>query len=493
MALGGLDIGTSSVKFVLYNSTGEELASSVKGYRLYKENGYEYEPGEIWEAIKCVIRHCSGQVGEEISSIGISSMGESFVCFDGNDNILGRAMMYLDPRGFEECRYLSEKIGADTIRRIAGSKPNEQFSIMKLMWLRKHTEYYKAVSKVLLFEDFAGYMLTGKRQISESLASRTLAFDIHNREWSESIFDAAGIDINLMSPVAPAGSIIGTVLPDLAKELGLSERTLIVNGGHDQFCAPVGCGILDPSICSNGMGSSDALHILLEERLKNDFANHYDFSEAPYLTPSVYVTFGSVLASGSMLRWYQETFEQAMTVRVKGKGMRFYDYMESIMGNEPSGLICIPAFSGTGTPIYSTDTKGMIYGLQLNTSEGQIYRSLLEGVAYAQLMNITVLEDQGIHFSGIHATGGGSLSSVWMQIRADILDKEISVVGKNACARAGAILGAVAVGLYDSVESAMKSMVRIGTTYYPNQKRRSLYMEHYQKFQQLLRDNHYPV
>jgi len=229
---------------------------------------------------------------------------------------------------------------------------------------------------------------------------------------------------------------------------------------------------------TNGMGSTDAIHVLLPGKFTPEFSNASYFPEIPYLKNGQFYTFACTMTSGSMLKWYKNTFGESARGHLRTKGAGFYETMEYLMGDKPSGLVTVPSFSNKNLSV--TFPGGTVYGLTLSTTGVQIYRSLLEGVAYSNLFDLEILKTQGAGNGDLHGTGGGSLSPVWMQIKADILDKRVINMGKDACARGGMMLSAVAVGEYATIDDAVKKLVKPGKVYEPDKYNREVYMKSYE-------------
>ena len=195
MKIGGLDIGTTGCKLVVFDENGNYLGKAYRDYPVHRTNSaHEVDISSVMDAVFAVFREMTAQY-DDIAGVGVSSFGESFVCADAEGRPLHPAMLYTDPRGEEELRELGETVGNDRIAQITGLIPHTMYSISKLMWLKKHQpEIYAQAKMVLLMEDYVVYHLTGRRQIDYTLATRTMAFDIRTIGWSSEILDAAGID-----------------------------------------------------------------------------------------------------------------------------------------------------------------------------------------------------------------------------------------------------------------------------------------------------------
>ena len=134
------------------------------------------------------------------------------------------------------------------------------YSISKMMWIRKHQpEVYATAKRIHLIEDFGVWHLTRQAQIDYSLATRTMAFDIHKLAWSKEVFDAAGIDVSLMSEPVSTGTSVGAITLAAAQRTGLNKDCVIVSVSHDQVSAAVGAGAFDGSVAVDGAGTVECL------------------------------------------------------------------------------------------------------------------------------------------------------------------------------------------------------------------------------------------
>ncbi len=224
MKIGGLDIGTTGCKLTVFDENGTKLGKAYRDYPVRRAvSGHEIDISTMMESVYGVIGEMAAQY-PDIAGIGVTSFGETFVMTDEAGNPLHNAMLYTDKRGAEECTELIEKLGADHIAEVTGLAPHEMYSISKMMWIKHHKpEVYAAARRIHLIEDYVVRHLTGRAQIDYSLATRTMAFDIHSLTWSQEVFDAAGIDVSLMSETVPTGTSAGPVTSAAAGRQGLGK------------------------------------------------------------------------------------------------------------------------------------------------------------------------------------------------------------------------------------------------------------------------------
>lgn len=475
MKIAGLDIGTTGCKLTVFDESGEQLGKAYRDYPVRRQvSGHEIDISTMMESVYAVIEEMAEQY-PDIAGIGVTSFGETFVMTNGAGEPLHNAMLYTDPRGADECAELVQKLGADHIAEVTGLAPHEMYSISKMMWIREHEpEVYAAAKRIHLIEDFVVWHLTRKAQIDYSLATRTMAFDIRTLNWSAEVFEAAGIDMELMSEPVLTGTSAGTITLAAAQRTGLSKDCVIVSVSHDQVSAAVGAGAFDGSIAVDGAGTVECLTPIYDSIPEIPVMAKGYFSVVPYVVPGKYVAYAFSYTGGALIQWAMEAF---------GKG-ETNESMEKAYGkDDPSGLLVLPHFAGAATPYMDTGSKGAVLGLTTATTAAVLYRACMEGVVYEMRLNYDALQGSGVHFEKLNATGGGARSKLWMQMKADVLNLPITALKTVDAGTVGsAMLTGIAVGLFKDLEDAAAHMVQEMETYYPRADMHEKYMTIYERY-----------
>ena len=488
MKIAGLDIGTTGCKLTVFDGQGRNLGKAYRDYPVHRHvGGDEIDVSVIMDSVYAVIREMAEQY-PDIAGIGVTSFGETFVMTDAQGKPLHTAMLYTDPRGAEECAELTEKLGAENIARISGLAPHEMYSVCKIMWLKKHQpEVYRAARHIFLIGDYVSWHLTGNARIDYSLAARSMAFDIGKLNWSGEILTAAGIDSSLLSRPVPTGTAAGCVTKAAAEKTGLNPACRIVTISHDQVAAAVGAGAFDEKTAVDGAGTVECLTPIYDSLPDVSVMSKGFFSVVPYVIPGKYVAYAFSYTGGALIQWCVNTFAKAEQEEAKRRGVSVNTLLEEQYEKlEPTGLLVLPHFAGAATPYMDTGSRGAILGLTAGTSLPEIYRACMEGVAYEMRINYDALAGSGIHFSRLHATGGGAKSKVWMQMKADILNLPItSLQTADAGTVGSAMLTGVAVGLFRDLAEAAGIMVQERETYEPDPRRHEQYMRIYERYKKV--------
>ena len=475
MKIGGLDIGSTGCKLTVFDENGKRLGKAYRNYPPRPDlSSSEIDISGIMDSVYGVIGELSAQY-PDLAGIGVTSFGETCVMTDAEGKCLHTSMFYTDPRGAVECVELTEKLGREKIIDITGLNPHEMYSVGKLMWVKKeHPEIYARAKHIFLIEDYVVFHLTGVAQIDYSLATRTMAFDIAKLTWSEEIFDAAGLDMSLMSKPVPTGAPAGHVTAAVAEKTGLDKNCVIVSVSHDQVASAVGAGAFDGSVAVDGAGTTECLTPIFDSLPDARTMAEGNFCVVPYIIPGKYVTYAFLYTGGSLIQWAMDTVGRGET----------NESMEQAYGkDEPTGLLLLPHFAGAATPYMDIGSRGAILGLSSDTRPADIYRACMEGVAFEIRLNYEELKKSGVSFKRLNATGGGAKSKQWLQMKADVLNMPITALETVEAGTIGsAMLTGIAIGVFKDTEDAASKMVVPKETYYPRAEMHEKYTAIYQRY-----------
>lgn len=488
MAIAGIDVGTTGCKCTIYEKNGTFVRESYQEYNIEKDGGgHELNAWNVWLAVKQVLKEAL-QGTSQVDAIGVTSFGETSIFVGRDGKPLMNSLLYTDPRGEDQCRELVEHFGRDAISKRTGANPQSMYSISKLMWVvQNRKDVYERTEHICQFGDYIVFMLSGTAQIDYSLACRSMAFQVDRKEWDSEILSYAGIDPAKMSKPVPTGSSAGRIRKELAEELRIDPRAMIVSGCHDQVAAAIGTGCLRQGMAVDGTGTVECITPVFGELSDTRELYQYNYVKVPYVCPGSYVTYAFSFNGGSLLKWYRDQIARHEAKLYQEQGLNVYDSFNKQMNTgNPSGLLILPYFSGSATPYMDVNAVGAIVGLRDTTTSIDIYQGLMEGVTYEMLFNLELLEKAGIQVTELRATGGGARAEAWLQMKADILNKRIITLGEAQSGTLGCImLAGTACGLYGSLEEAAEIFVKPGKEYTPNQERHQEYQEYYRKYKKM--------
>lgn len=477
----GIDIGGTGCKCVAFQENGAQLAIAYTEYPL--ASGQVHLPPEILtSSVFQVIAECAAQLEnkQQIAAITVSSFGESFVPLDENGKALTDILLYFGNTESAEFKNLVQTIGKEKFMRIARILPDAYYSLSKMLYTQKIAA--RPVWKYLFIAGFITYRLSGKAYTDVSLACRSLLYDVENRCWSKELMDACGIAPSALPDVLPTGKLVGTILPELAAQLGVPQTTQIVIGSHDQIVNALGAGVADAGDAVDTSGTCECITPLFPSIPENSEFQENNFACVPYLENRGYVTYAYNISAGSVVRWCRD----ALAYHMGEEGRSIYDILNETCPSEPTNLMVLPFLQGMGgTPDVDVNATGLIAGLTTQTRLPDLYRAILEGVTFEMRYNQEKLRENGICLNRLFACGGGAKSPAWLQIKADILGCEIIPVKSDETGAMGsAILGFAAVSGKSPFAIAQR-FSQYNDVILPNTKHQAIYNKRYQMYKAL--------
>jgi xylulokinase len=349
MSYLGLDIGTSGCKAVVFNMEGKELASAYREYPVTSESKGWAELDSLHTIDCCfdVIRQVNRQLqNDAVEALCISSQGEAFTPVDAAGNIIGNAMISSDARAAELSVSFSHEFGVERLYQITGHTAHPLFTLFKLLWLRNNRpQVWQNAHHFYCFEELMHLKLGIEPAISFPLAGRTMLFDVEKHEWSDEIANAIGLDTDKLARALPSGSYVGTIPATIAASLGFSLPVAVVAGGHDQTCAALGAGVVEPGICMYATGTVECFcpmfdKLTLSDELMNNNLCCYDFT-----LNGKYTTVAYSLTGGNILKWFRDEFGCTEKQQALASGTDAYSLLLAAMPNEPTNLLVLPYFT----------------------------------------------------------------------------------------------------------------------------------------------------
>lgn len=471
MALMGLDVGSTGCKAVVFHEDGSQLARAYREYpEIYPQPGWiELDPQAVWESVCAVIAEAARAAGEPVRTLAISAMGETFTPVAANGDFLHNSIVSPDNRAVEQVRLWQEEVGPERVFAVTGMPIHPSFTLPKVQWLsERRPEVHARTWKYLLWPDLICYRLGLQPRLDYSLAGRTMAFDVVNKTWSTEMLAPTGIAPELFAEPIASGEVVGELAPAVAAELNLPAGCLVVAGGHDQPMNALGAGIISEGLAVDGMGTVECITVAFREPVLTERMRARNYCCYPHVVPGLYCSLAFNYSSGSLLRWYRDNFARAERQEAEAAGRDVYEVILQGLPEEPTRLFTIPYFAGSGTPYMDPLARGAVLGLSLSCDQKTFVKGLLEGICYELRLNIDGLAAAGVGIQRLRATGGGSKSPAWLQLKADITGKSVVTlnVSEGGCL-AGAMLGGVACGAYASLEEAVGILVQERDHYAP--------------------------
>ncbi|WP_425039488.1 FGGY-family carbohydrate kinase [Primorskyibacter sp. S187A] len=451
----GIDIGTYETKGVLVDETGRIHAQAARGHEmLVPEPGWaEHRPEEDWwgdfvNVSQTILRE-SGVDPAEIKAVACSAIGPCMLPVDAAGSPLMNGVLYgVDGRAEAEVRELSERIGEETIITRCGNALTSQSVGPKILWLQRHRpEIFAQTTHILTSTSFLVQRLTGEVVIDHYTAANfSPLYDVATQNWTDDLADDI-VGLDKLPRLLWSNEIAGEITAKAAAETGLAPGTPVTAGTIDAAAEAFSVGVDGPGDMMMMYGSTIFIILRAQSRVA-DARIWY----APWLFEGEHASMAGLATSGTLTHWFRDQFAPDLP-----KESAFPTLAAEAAGSPPgaNGLLMLPYFSGERTPIHDVHAKGALFGLNLTHSRGDIYRALIEGIAYGTRHVTETFAELGQSPTRLLAVGGGTKNALWLQATSDITGIDQIVCEKTVGASYGdAFLAALAVGLVSRADIA---------------------------------------
>lgn len=491
MTVMGIDVGSTGCKAILLNPSGQVSGSAYCEYDAPSPASVghrELDAEHVWSCVQTVMAQCCArQENCGVTAICVTSFGEAVVPVDQSGRPLDPAMLYTDVRGEEQAHLLEEKIPRDTYLRIAGVYPHAMYSLAKIMWIKEHAPHvYNQTAAFLPFDSFILTKLGAPPHMDYSLAARTMAFDVVNKRWSCEILSAADVDAHKFPGTVLPGTVVGEIASDMAGKIGIPRNALLVAGAHDQVCCALGMGVLEEGVASVSLGSVESINTVFARPLLHERMAKNAFACVPYVRNEMYITYAFTFTAGRLFKWYRDVLGGDARRAAKEKVMDVYAWCIETMAPSARDMMVLPYFAGAATPYMDNDIRGAFVGMDLETSQPEIVRALLEGITFESMLNAERLREAGTPVEKLRVTGGLARSPRFLQMKADMMGIPLQKVqGAEAGTLGAAMLAGIAAGAFGSLEDAATQAVRLESAYEPDFAQTQRYAERFERYKRI--------
>lgn len=452
----GIDVGSQSVKAVLFARDGEVLAESAAAYETsYPASGWaEQDPGCWEQAIAhCVreLRRRAGVGAADVEVLALASQVDGLVALDARLRPLRPAIIWLDRRACQQSARLSEAVGEAELVVRTGLNPDASHTAPKAMWLQdEEPEHYDAARWLAPVGGYLNGWLTGTVAQDPANASSTLLYDLRSGGWDLELVDHAGLDPAKLPPILPATQIIGSLRPEVAAGLGLSTRCLVAVGTGDEHGAALGAGAVSPDVIVDVTGTAEPVAVPSSELVLDDQRLVETHAHA---VPDMLLIENPGFVSGGSTSWW---------ARAQSLPQREVFVQAALAPPGSDGALFLPTLSGATAPRWNDRMRGSFAGLSLNHDRAHLARAILEGCAFALRDIVDRFEAMGLGGDELRVVGGGARSELWLQIKADVTGRPVRAVqGDHATSAGAAMLAAVAAGFFADLDEAAAQAVRL--------------------------------
>lgn len=473
----GIDLGTSAVKLLLMDEMGRIQKIVSREYPLYFPNpGWsEQNPADWYRETMAGLKELIADADKErIAGISFGGQMHGLVLLDEKDEVIRPALLWNDGRTFEECDYLNNVIGKDKLSEYTANISFTGFTAPKILWVKnKEPENFARIAKIMLPKDYIAYRLTGVHCTDVSDASGMLIFDVKNRTWSKEMCEICSVKEEWLAKVYESYEAVGCVKPEIAKELGIPENTVVAAGAGDNAAAAVGTGTVGDGRCNISLGTSGTIFI----SSKNFGVDKYNALHSFAHADGTYHLMGCMLSAASCNKWWMDDII----------GTRDYaKEQESITKLGENHVYFLPYLMGERSPHNDPNARGTFVGLTMDNTRADMTQAVLEGVAFALRDSLEVAKSLGIQIDRTKICGGGAKSPLWRRIIANVLNLKVDILeSEEGPAFGAAMLAAVAAGEYKSVEEIAAKLVHVVDTVEPEPEIAARYEERYAQFKEI--------
>jgi xylulokinase len=471
----GIDIGTTGTKTVLFDTDLGIVAHASRETTLHSPGpGFaEAETGQwhrnVIESIREVL-HTSGVHSESVRAIAVSGMVPAVVALDDRGHPLRPAILQNDARAHREVSELAQMLAGVDLVTMTGSALTQQSVAPTTAWLRTHEpDVYDRTAHYVGSYDWVLTALGADVHVEQNWALESGLFTIDG-DVAAPVVAAAGLDVRTLAPVHRPGTKVGELSSAAADSTGLAAGTALIVGGADHVLSAFAAGVNEPGDALVKLGGAGDILVASDTRVVD---------ERLYLdahpVPGHWLPNGCMATSGSLIRWFQNLVG----------GVELADLDDEAAVTAPAEVLCLPYFLGEKSPIHDPDLRGVFAGMHLGHGRADLYRSVLEAIAFGFRHHVDVFTDIGIAPSRVMITNGGSKSTLWKQIHADVLGIEMRPVrGHPGASLGAAVIAAIGVGALDDWSDAAR-FVALDPPVVPDPTRRAVYDDAYRNWRDL--------
>ncbi len=473
----GVDLGTSSVKLLLMDKSGKVMNTVSREYPLhFPHPGWSEQEPEDWyrETMAGLKELLEGFDGSKVAGLSFGGQMHGLVMLDSKDCVIRPAILWNDGRTKEENDYLNNEIGKENLSKYTANISFTGFTAPKILWVKKNEpDNFARISKIMLPKDYLAYRLTGVHCTDVSDASGMLLLNVEKRMWSKEMCGICGISQEMLPKLYESYECVGTILPEIAAQLGLGNNVKVAAGAGDNAAAAVAAGVVGDGSCNISLGTSGTVFVASKKFGVDKNNALHAFCDAN----GAYHFMGCMLSAASCNKWWMDEI-------IGSKDYAKEQEMITKLGE--NHVYYLPYLMGERSPYNDPDARGVFIGMTMDTVRADMTQAVLEGVAFALRDCLEVVKSLGIQIERTKICGGGAKSPLWKKIITNVLNIKLDILeAEEGPSLGGAMLAAVACGEYSSVEEACGKIVKTVDTITPDKELAEKYEARYQQYKNI--------
>ena len=486
-----IDNGTQSVRAMIFDINGNLLQKekiNIEPYFSIKPGWAEQEPeyfwGKVCQACRKLMQH-SNDNSYHISAVGLTTQRSTIVNIDKSGRPLRPAIHWLDQRRIEKKRVVSHLTNLAHKLVKMDQAVTYAYAECEANWIRKHQpKIWEKTYKYLLLSGYLTYMLTG--EFVDSVGSQVgyLPFDYKNLKWAgnghlnRKMFP---MEMDKLPKLIPQCEILGKVTDDACDATGIPSGTPVIAAAADKACEILGAGSISPDVACLSFGTTCTTSVMTNKYVEViPFVPPY-----PSAIPDFYNTEIQIFRGFWMVNWFKEEFGHPEIALAKEMNLVPEELFDDMIDDIPPGSmgLLLQPYWTPGVKVPGPEAKGAIIGFGDVHTRAHMYRSILEGLAYALREGTEKTEQRTkIPIKSIRISGGGSQSDKAMQITADIFNLPAARPKLYETSGLGAAIDcAVGLGWYSNFYDAVAEMTGISRVFEPDKDSSAQYDELYRR------------
>ncbi|OUP85719.1 hypothetical protein B5F07_03380 [Lachnoclostridium sp. An169] len=448
-----LDVGTSSMRGILFSEEGRILHTVQKKYNILSvgEGRIEQDPLIFLNDMTLISAETASYAEENgisVDAVALTAQRSSVIPVDREGNALANAQMWQDKRTVPICEEMS--VYNEEVFSKSGSRLNPVFSGTKMRWLKENEpDLYGKAWKLIVIPDYMVYHMTGNFFTDYTYGSRSLLMDLKSCTWDERLLGLFGVDREKLCDLKAPGSIMGGITEEFAAKTGLRAGIPVISCGGDQQCGMLGQGVTGEGKVSLTLGTGGFLLTTCNKVPEN---LSWDVICNASSDAGVYILEANMLTCTSAMEWFRNNFYR--------EDADFYNTMNRTLQELPpgaNGCMALPYFQGRSTPDWNSLATAAFVNLTLNTTREDMLKALLESICMEIRNNITNFEKY-VPVSEILISGGLSKSRAFNQMQADVYGKTVRRSENAEGTALGAwMVAARTMGCYCTLDEAYRA------------------------------------
>jgi xylulokinase len=453
--LMGIDLGTSSIKTVIIDTSGNLLARAAREYAIDTSHpGWAEQDTTKWytamvETMQEAVSE-AGLTSGQIQGIGLSGQMHGVVCVDKDGKVVRPAIIWADQRSVAQVDRINRALGKKQLGELTANPVATGFMLPSWLWLiENEPETVNKTAHILLPKDYLRFLLTGNLGTDPSDASGTLLFDTVHRKWSEPMLETFLVDQTLLPPIHDSSEVAGGLNQQVADVTGMRAGIPVVFGGADQPVQALSHGIIDPGWLSSTIGTGGQLLAPLRGPVHDPELRVHSFC---HVLPERWYLLAATLSAGLSLRWLRDNLFM---------GTSYQELADSAYEvKDTEGLFFLPHLAGERTPYMDPESRGCFWGMTLRHHRGHFIRAVMEGVVFSLREGLDIIQETGVPIERVVASGGGTHHRLWLELTANVFNRPIyQTKNFESSAHGAAMLAGIGTGIYPDAGTACEKAV----------------------------------